>query len=64
MENLQQIVVQLTTAPFERALAQYGTEFIPETQVEIVYSELTEEEKIIWNTFVTMIKSKELPLPS
>lgn len=58
MENLQQIVLQETTAPFVRALAQYGSGFIPENQVEIIYSELTEEEKIIWDNFVNMIKNK------
>ena len=58
MENLQQIVVQETTAPYVRALAQYGTSFMPETQIEVIYSELTEEEKAIWNAFVTMIKTK------
>ena len=58
MENLQQIVLQETTAPFVRALAQYGTGFIPETQVEVIYSELSEEEKATWDAFVTMIKSK------
>lgn len=58
MENLQQIVLQETTAPFVRALAQYGTSFMPETQIEIIYSELTDEEKSIWDAFVTMIKSK------
>jgi hypothetical protein len=58
MENLQQIVLQETTAPFVRALAQYGTGFMPETQVEVIYSELIEEEKVIWDAFVTMIKNK------
>jgi hypothetical protein len=58
MENLQQIVLQETTAPFVRALAQYGTDFMPESQVEVIYSELSEEEKAIWDAFVTMIKSK------
>jgi len=58
MENLQQIVLQETTAPFVRALAQYGTGLMPETQVEIAYSELSDEEKAIWDAFVTMIKSK------
>ncbi len=58
MENLQQIVLQETTAPFVRALAQYGTGLMPETQVEIVYSELSEEEKATWDAFVTMIKTK------
>lgn len=58
MENLQQIVVQETTAPFLRALAQYGTGLMPETQVEVIYSELTKEEKIIWDNFVEMIKLK------
>jgi len=59
MENLQQIVVQITTAPIVRALAQYGTEFIPETQVEIEYNNLTSEEKVIWDSFVDMLKSKQ-----
>ena len=58
MEPLQQIVLQETTAPFVRALAQYGTSFIPETQIEIIYSDLTDNEKEIWDAFVTMIKSK------
>ena len=59
MENLQQIVVQLTTAPYERALAQYGTSFMPETQIEIIYSELSDREKAIWDSFVEMIKTKQ-----
>lgn len=58
MENLQQIVVQLTTSPFERALAQYGTNFIPDNQIEIVYSDLSTEEKAVWDAFITMIKTK------
>lgn len=58
MENLQQIVVQLTTAPFERALAQYGISFMPKEQVEVIYLELSKEEKLIWDSFVAMIKSK------
>jgi hypothetical protein len=58
MENLQQIVLQETTAPFVRALAQYGTDFMPESQVEVIYSELSDEEKAIWDAFVAMIKSK------
>jgi hypothetical protein len=41
MENLQQIVLQETTAPYVRALAQYGTDFIPQEQKEIIYSELS-----------------------
>jgi len=58
MENLQQIVLQETTAPFVRALAQYGTGFIPDTQVEIVYDDLDEQDKATWDAFVAMIKSK------
>ena len=58
MENLQQIVLQETTAPFVRALAQYGSDIIPESQTEVIYSELTTEEKSIWDAFVTMIKTK------
>lgn len=61
MDNLQQIVVQETTAPFVRALAQYGTGFIPETQVEVVYSDLDEQDKATWDAFVAMIKSKQAP---
>ncbi len=59
MNNLQQIVLQETTAPFVRALAQYGTDFIPERQIEIIYSELSDREKIIWDSFVEMIKTKQ-----
>lgn len=58
MDNLQQIVVQETTAPFVRALAQYGNDMMPETQVEVVYDELNAQDKAIWDAFVTMIKSK------
>ena len=58
MENLQQIVVQETTAPYVRALAQYGTEFMPEAQVEVIYSDLSEAEQAIWDAFVELIKSK------
>ena len=58
MDNLQQIVLQETTAPYVRALAQYGTAFIPENQVEVIYSELSDDEKATWDAFVTMIKSK------
>ena len=59
MENLQQIVVQETTAPYKRALAQYGTGFIPEVQVEVVYDELDTQDQATWNAFVEMIKSKQ-----
>jgi hypothetical protein len=59
MENLQQIVIQLTTAPYERALAQYGTSFMPDTQIEIIYSALSDSEKAIWDSFVEMIKTKQ-----
>lgn len=59
MDNLQQIVLQETTAPFVRALAQYGTGFIPETQIEVIYDDLTQAEKKIWDAFVTMIKTKQ-----
>lgn len=58
MENLQQIVVQETTAPYTRALAQYGESFIPEKQTEVIYSELDEQDKAVWDAFVAMIKSK------
>jgi len=58
MENLQQIVVQLTTSPFVRALAQYGTDFMPQEQKEVIYSDLTTEEKVIFDAFVEMIKTK------
>jgi hypothetical protein len=58
MENLQQIVVQETTAPYVRALAQYGAEFMPASQVEVIYSDLSEAEQAIWDAFVELIKSK------
>lgn len=59
MENLQQIVVQITTAPIVRALAQYGTDLMPSEQKEIVYSELSISEKEIFDSFVNMIKAKQ-----
>ena len=59
MENLQQIVVQLTTAPYERALTQYGNSFMPDNQIEIIYSDLSEEDKLTWDAFITMIKTKQ-----
>ena len=58
MDNLQQIVLQETTAPFVRALAQCGTGFIPEQQVEVIYDELDEQDKATWDAFVAMIKAK------
>jgi len=59
MENLQQIVVQLTTTNTKRALAQYGNSFIPSNQIEITYPDLSEDDKAIWDAFVTMIKTKQ-----
>lgn len=58
MDNLQQIVVQEAMASFPRAFAQYGYQYMPERQVEVIYSELSDEDKAIWDAFVTMIKSK------
>lgn len=58
MDNLQQIVVQLTTAPMTRALAQYGTDFIPSRQNEIIYEELKENEQKLFDDFVELVKSK------
>jgi hypothetical protein len=58
MDNLQQIVLQETTAPYVRALAQYGEGFIPELQKEIIYDELSDSEKQTWDAFVQLIKSK------
>lgn len=58
MENLQQIVVQETTSTYVRALAQYGTSMMVDSQVEVIYSELLPEEQAIWDAFVTMIKTK------
>lgn len=57
MENLQQIVVQITTAPIVRALAQFGENDILNTQKEIVYSDLSKEQKLIFDSFVEMIKT-------
>ncbi len=59
MENLQQIVVQETTAPYKRVLAQYGTEFIPEKQVEVSYENLNTNDKAIYDAFIEMIKAKK-----
>lgn len=57
--NLIQIVVQETSAPFKRSLAQYGTDpYQPSDQKEIIYEDLSEAEKAIYDAFVDMIKSK------
>lgn len=58
MGTLQQIVVQETTSPYKRALAQYGEGIMPDTQKEIIYSDLTVEEKLIYDSFIEMIKTK------
>lgn len=58
MNNLQQVVVQETTAPYKRALAQYGTGFVPESQIEIVYDDLSDTEKQVYDAFIEMIKTK------
>jgi hypothetical protein len=58
MEKLQQIIIQETTSEYKRALAQYGDGMMPESQVEIIYSDLSDEEQIIYDNFITMIKSK------
>lgn len=57
--NLQQVVVQETTAPYKRALAQYGNEdeFLPQQQVEIKYEDLNEEQKQCYDNFIEMVKS-------
>ena len=60
MENLQQIVLQVITAPYVRALAQYGTGFIPDNQIEVKYDDLTAEEKAVWDAFITLIESKNV----
>jgi hypothetical protein len=57
MEELNQIVVQLTTAPIVRALAQYGNDLMPLEQKEIVYNDLSKEQKVIFDSFVEMIKT-------
>jgi hypothetical protein len=58
MNNLIQIVVQETATDQKRSLAQYGEGITPEVQKEIIYSELTTEEKSIYDAFINMIKSK------
>jgi hypothetical protein len=57
MENLQQIVVQISTAPIVRALAQFGENDILNNQKEIVYSDLSNEQKLIFDSFIEMIKT-------
>jgi len=61
MENINQIVVQLTenVCPIVRALAQYGSDIYQPNQYEVIYSELTNDEKIIWDNFVEMITNKQ-----
>jgi hypothetical protein len=57
MENLQQIVLQITTAPMVRALAQYGTEQMPTEQKEIIYDDLSKEQKKVFDAFIEMVKT-------
>jgi hypothetical protein len=59
MEPLQQIVIQINNGPYERGLAQYGSGLIVSNQIEIVYSDLTPEEKITWDAFIDLIKTKQ-----
>ena len=56
--NIQQIVVQITSAPIVRALTQYGSGLLPSSQQEITYDSLNDEEKAIWDSFVNMLNSK------
>jgi hypothetical protein len=58
METLQQIVVQETTAPYVRSLAQYGTGIIPDRQIEVIYDDLSVEDKAVYDAFIELIKSK------
>lgn len=59
-EELNQIVVQINAegVPLVRALAQYGKPFDGQRQAEIEYDNLTAAEKKIFDSFITMIKSK------
>ena len=56
--NIQQIVVQITSAPFVRALAQYGSSLLPSSQQEITYESLSDEDKLVWDAFITMIGNR------
>lgn len=58
MENIQQIVIQITSGPYERSLLQYGEGQIPVSQKEINHSDLTEEELAIYNNFIEMMSKK------
>jgi hypothetical protein len=58
MENLQQIVVQITNSPDVRAIVQYGEGFLPDSQILVNYEELTKEEQRVWSQFVTMLSEK------
>lgn len=58
MGTLQQIVVQETTSENRRSLTQYGEGIMPDTQKEIIYSDLTVDEKLIYDSFIEMIKTK------
>jgi len=58
MDTLQQIIVQETTASEKRSLAQYGSGIIPDRQVEVIYDDLTVEEKAVYDAFIELIKSK------
>lgn len=58
MDNLQQIVIQITNSPDVRAILQYGDGFLPDSQTLTKYDDLTEDQKRIWDQFMTMITTK------
>tara|TARA_B100001287_G_C22579176_1_gene480109 strand:- start:520 stop:732 length:213 start_codon:yes stop_codon:yes gene_type:complete len=56
MENkLKQIVIQKDKNGVDRVLVQYGQGFLAQEQNIANYSDLNDEEKMVWDSFVNMI---------
>lgn len=60
MNELQQIVIQITSSSEVRAIAQYGSNLVPDSQELVKYATLSPSEKLIWDDFVAMIHSKKV----
>jgi|TARA_R110000868_G_scaffold172688_1_gene408617 hypothetical protein len=57
--DTQELLTVNITDPIARIMKFYTIEnSIPKSFTELNYSDMTEEQKIIWDSFVLMIKSK------
>lgn len=57
--DTQELLTVNITDPIARIMKFYTIEnSIPKSFTELNYSDMTEEQKVIWDAFVTMIKTK------